>query len=112
MLFAEVIGFGCVLCQIDQLWFSFHYVVFLLRSPPLLQSSWTWFCADLPRSKGRWPSSSEGCSAVKNDNDVGHLSGVSEGNPTFAAKMTSRMATNELSDRGTVDWGAGFNVHV
>lgn len=48
----------------------------------------------------------------QNDNDVGHLSGVSEGNPTFAAKMTSRMATNELSDRGTVDWGAGFNVHV
>ena len=30
MLFAEVIGFGCVLCQIDQLWFSFHYVGFFI----------------------------------------------------------------------------------
>lgn len=48
----------------------------------------------------------------QNDNDVGQLSGVSEGNLTFAANMTSRMATNELSDRGAVDWGAGFNVHV
>ncbi len=30
MLFDEVIGFGCVLCQIDQLWFSFHYVDFFI----------------------------------------------------------------------------------